>query len=92
MIAYDVNRVRLADLLSWSLFASQAKGLLDFLGIAQDEYCCMGCSVALAFAARFPEATRALILHWPVGGYCWKMNGALSPSNYQFARINGLAA
>lgn len=41
----------------------------------------MGCSVALAFAARFPETTRALILHWPVGGYRWKMT-----ANERFAR------
>jgi pimeloyl-ACP methyl ester carboxylesterase len=33
---------------------------------------CMGCSVALAFAVRFPQRTRGLFLHWPVGGYRWK--------------------
>ena len=54
----------------------------------------MGCSVRdLAFAARFPEATRALMLHWPVGGYRWKMNGRERFARHlEFARKNGLAS
>ena len=52
----------------------------------------MGCSVATAFAARFPQATRALILHWPVGGYRWKVNGTDRFARHlRFARDNGLA-
>jgi len=52
----------------------------------------MGCSVATAFAARFPEATQALILHWPVGGYRWKLNGGDRLARHmRFARENGLA-
>jgi len=52
---------------------------------------CMGCSVALGFAARFPEATRALVLHWPVGGYRWKLNGNDGFARHlKFARENGL--
>ena len=35
----------------------------------------MGCSVALAFGVHYPERARALLLHWPVGGYRWKVNG-----------------
>lgn len=80
--------------LSWSLFAEQAKALLDYLGISEAFILggCMGCSVALAFAARFPEATHALILHWPVGGYRWKQNGKSRFVRHgQFARENGLA-
>jgi hypothetical protein len=54
---------------------------------------CMGCSVALAFGARFPEATRGLLLHWPVGGYRWKMTGTERFTRHlRFARENGLAA
>jgi pimeloyl-ACP methyl ester carboxylesterase len=69
--------------LSWALFADQAKGLLDHLKISEAYVLggCMGCSVALAFAARYPAATRALVLHWPVGGFRWKLNG-----NSRFAR------
>ncbi|MEK7210808.1 MAG: alpha/beta hydrolase, partial [Candidatus Binatota bacterium] len=62
--------------LRWDLYARQAKGLLDHLKIDSAFVLggCMGCSVALAFAVSFPEATRALVLHWPVGGYRWKAN------------------
>lgn len=84
-----------AEKLSWSLFAEQAKGLLDHLKISEAFILggCMGCSVALAFAARFPAATRALVLHWPVGGYRWKVNGGERFSRHlRFARDNGLAA
>ncbi|MBI4608061.1 MAG: alpha/beta hydrolase [Candidatus Rokubacteria bacterium] len=80
--------------LSWSLFAAQAKGLLDHLGIREAFVLggCMGCSVALAFAARFPQATRGLLLHWPVGGYRWKLNGQERFARHlRFARENGLA-
>ncbi|MEK7782391.1 MAG: alpha/beta hydrolase [Candidatus Binatota bacterium] len=69
--------------LRWDLYARQAKGLLDHLKIDSAFVLggCMGCSVALAFAVSFPEATRALVLHWPVGGYRWKAN-----SREKFAR------
>ena len=48
--------------------------------------------MATAFAARFPEFTQALILHWPVGGYRWKLNGGDRLARHtRFARENGLA-
>lgn len=80
--------------LSWSLFADQAKGLLDHLKIREAYVLggCMGCSVALAFAARYPETTRGLILHWPVGGYRWKINGSDRFARHaRFAKDSGLA-
>jgi pimeloyl-ACP methyl ester carboxylesterase len=80
--------------LSWTLFAEQAKALLTHLGIEEAFVLggCMGCSVAVAFAARFPTSTRALILHWPVGGYRWKLNGQDRFGRHlRFARENGLA-
>lgn len=80
--------------LSWTLFAEQAKALLNHLGIEEAFVLggCMGCSVAVAFAARFPTSTRALILHWPVGGYRWKLNGQDRFGRHlRFARENGLA-
>jgi pimeloyl-ACP methyl ester carboxylesterase len=98
VIAYDRRESGASggrvERLSWSLFAEQAKGLLDHLGIGEAFVLggCMGCSVAAAFAARFPQATRALILHWPVGGYRWKMNGADRFARHlRFARDNGPA-
>jgi pimeloyl-ACP methyl ester carboxylesterase len=52
---------------------------------------CMGCSVAVAFAVHHPEATRALVLHWPVGGVRWKLNGLdRFQRHLNFARQNGL--
>lgn len=81
--------------LSWALCARHAKGLLDHLGIEQAYLLggCVGCSVALAFAAQFPERCRALFLHWPVGGFHWLNRGR---SNFErhiaFAREHGLEA
>lgn len=97
VIAYDRresgNSGGRVEPLSWGVFADQAKHLLDHLGV-RDAFVlggCMGCSVALAFAARHPGATRALILHWPVGGYRWKLNGSTRWERHlRFARENGL--
>ncbi len=80
--------------LSWALFAEQGRKLLAHLGIDKAFVLggCMGCSVATAFAARYPEATHALILHWPVGGYRWKMNaGDRFARHFRFAKENGLS-
>ena len=80
--------------LRWELYAQQAKGLLDYLKIDSAFILggCMGCSVALAFAACFPRAARALLLHWPVGGYRWKSNSrARFARHAAFTRERGLA-
>ncbi len=80
--------------LRWELYARQAKGLLDHLKIDSAFIIggCMGCSVALAFAVCFPQATRALLLHWPVGGYRWKANsGKKFARHAAFAQEKGLA-
>jgi len=98
LIVYDRRESRRSggrvEKLTWSLYAEQAKGLLDHLKIASAFVLggCMGCSVALAFAVSFPKATRALLLHWPVGGYRWKANsGAKFARHAAFAREKGLA-
>src|SRR5262245_58899889 len=80
--------------LSWALFAEQGRKLLEHLGIDRAFVLggCMGCCVATAFAALYPEATQALVLHWPVGGYRWKMNATDRFSRHlRFARDNGLS-
>lgn len=66
LVAYDRRESGASggriERLSWALFADQAKALLDHLKIS-DAYImggCMGCSVALAFAARYPKTARAL--------------------------------
>ena len=79
--------------LSWASFAKQGKGLLYHLKLdsAWVVGACMGCSVALAFGVHYPEATRGLILHWPVGGYRWKASGRERfLRHYHFAKQNGL--
>ncbi|MGH7773178.1 MAG: alpha/beta fold hydrolase [Candidatus Binatia bacterium] len=79
--------------LSWDIYARQAKGLLDHLKVDSAFVLggCMGCSVALAFGVRYPAATRALLLHWPVGGYRWKVNGRDRFFRHlNFAREKGL--
>jgi len=97
VIAYDRRESGSSDgrvePLSWGLFAEQGMGLLDHLGIERAFVLggCMGCSVATAFAARYPRATRGLILHWPVGGYHWKLNGQDRFRRHAaFAREHGL--
>ena len=81
--------------LTWDLFARQGKSLLEHLKIDSAFVIggCMGCSVAAAFAVCFPEAVRALLLHWPVGGYRWKAAGQERFARHAaFVRQNGLPA
>jgi pimeloyl-ACP methyl ester carboxylesterase len=79
--------------LSWASYTKQAKALLDYLNIDSAYVMggCMGCSVAVAFAVHYPEATHALILHWPVGGYRWKISGLERfDRHYNFVKERGL--
>jgi len=81
--------------LGWNSYTRQAKALLDHLKIegAWIMGGCMGCSVALAFGVHYPESTRGLLLHWPVGGYRWKANSQERfVRHYQFVKQNGLKA
>ena len=81
--------------LTWDLYARQAKGLLDHLAIDSAFVlgACMGCSVALAFGVSFPKATRALLLHWPVGGYRWKATNLQKfAAHGSFVKDKGLSA
>jgi len=79
--------------LTWALCARHAKGLLDHLQIDQVYLLggCVGCSVALALAAEFPERCRALLLHWPVGGFHWLSRGRANFDRHiAFVREHGL--
>jgi pimeloyl-ACP methyl ester carboxylesterase len=79
--------------LTWASYSREAAALLDHLkaGAAFVLGGCMGCSVALAFAVHYPEKTRGVLLHWPVGGYRWKMSAqARFQRHYSFAKENGL--
>lgn len=99
VIAYDRREAGKSggrvEKLRWELYAQQAKGLLDHLKIDSAFIMggCMGCSVALAFAACFPKATRGLLLHWPVGGYRWRANSRTRFARHAaFVGEKGLAA
>jgi pimeloyl-ACP methyl ester carboxylesterase len=65
------------ECVSWNHFVTQAKGLLDHLGYSTAHLLggCMGCSVALAFAVAHPQATRSMVLYWPVGGAHFRIKG-----------------
>jgi pimeloyl-ACP methyl ester carboxylesterase len=79
--------------LSWATYTRHGKSLLDHLQIQSAWIMggCMGCSVGLAFGVHYPEATRGLILHWPVGGYRWKANSQERfMRHYKFAKESGL--
>ena len=81
--------------LSWASYTRQAAALLDRLKIDAAYVLggCMGCSVASAFGVHYPERTRALLLHWPVGGYRWKISAqSRFQRHYNFAKENGLKA
>ena len=79
--------------LSWTAFARHAEALLDHLGIEQAFLLggCIGSSVALALGTHAPDRCRALLLHWPVGGFRWlSMGRANFYHHIAFAREHGL--
>lgn len=81
--------------LSWANYTKQGNALLDHLEInsAWIMGACMGCSVALAFGVHYPQVTKGLLLHWPVGGYRWKANSRKRfMTHYRFTEQNGLKA
>lgn len=79
--------------LAWNLYARQAKGLLDHLGIARAHImgACMGCPPALAFGVAHPAATASLLLYWPVGGARYRINShARIAEHLAYLREHGL--
>ena len=62
---------------TWLHYVEQGKGLLDHLGHREAHLIggCMGCSVAIAFAARYPDVVKSMILWWPVGGAKYRIKG-----------------
>jgi pimeloyl-ACP methyl ester carboxylesterase len=96
-IAYDRRESGLSggrvEPLTWDLYVQEAKALLDLAGAKQAYILgsCMGASLALAFAVRHPDACKALLLHWPVGGYRWMMKGrTFFQRHVDFVRAHGL--
>ena len=62
------------EVLTWEVFARQAKLLLENLGFERAFVLgvCMGVGVANQFASLYPDACSGLILAHPVGGHRWK--------------------
>ena len=99
VIAYDRRELGESggrvEPLTWEVYAREATGLLDQLSIKSALLLggCIGCSLALAIAAHFPERCRGLLLHWPVGGYRWMHKGLTAfNSHIAYTREHGLAA
>ena len=79
---------------TWADYAAQGKGLLDHLGIARAHLMggCMGCAPVVAFAVAHPEATRSMVLYWPVGGAKYRINGQQRFAQHlAFVQQEGLA-
>lgn len=80
---------------TWADYVAQGKGLLDHLGMARAHLMggCMGCAPVVAFAAMHPEATRSMVLYWPVGGAKYRINGQQRFAQHlAFVQQEGLAA
>ena len=62
---------------TWAHYVEQGKGLLDHLGHSQAHIAggCMGCSCAIAFAAKYPDTVLSMLLWWPVGGAKYRIKG-----------------
>jgi pimeloyl-ACP methyl ester carboxylesterase len=99
MIAYDRRETGQSggrvEPFTWELYARQAVGLLDHVGV-QSAFVlggCMGCSVALAMGTHYRERCRGLLLHWPVGGYRWMKKGHGNfDAHLEFVQAHGLSA
>jgi pimeloyl-ACP methyl ester carboxylesterase len=80
---------------TWADYVVQGKGLLDHLGIRRAHLMggCMGCAPVVAFAAAYPQATRSMVLYWPVGGAKYRINGQQRFAQHlAFVQQEGLAA
>jgi pimeloyl-ACP methyl ester carboxylesterase len=80
---------------TWAHYVAQGKGLLDHLGIQRAHLMggCMGCAPVVGFAVAHPQATRSMILFWPVGGAKYRINGQLRFAQHlAFVHQQGLAA
>jgi pimeloyl-ACP methyl ester carboxylesterase len=98
-IAFDRRESGLSggrvEVIGWSDYAKQGKGLLDHLDIESAHLMggCMGCSVAITFAVAYPAATRSMILFWPVGGAKYRMTGQQRFAEHlAYVAHNGLPA
>ena len=61
---------------TWSDHARHAAGLLDHLQVPSAHLLggCMGCCPVTAFAVRYPDRARSMVLFWPIGGARYRIN------------------
>jgi pimeloyl-ACP methyl ester carboxylesterase len=98
-IAYDRREAGQSggrvERLTWAAYADQAMGLLDHLGIASAFLMgsCLGASPVIAFAARYPEACRGLVIAQPSGGAKRRLTAHRHFNLHsQYVQENGLEA
>jgi pimeloyl-ACP methyl ester carboxylesterase len=99
VIAYDRREAGHSggrvEVLTWEKLATQAKLLLEHLGIEKAWVIgpCMGASLAAKFGAVYPETCIGLMLGVPVGGYHWQQKGLdFFNRHIRFVREHGLKA
>jgi pimeloyl-ACP methyl ester carboxylesterase len=79
--------------ITWAHYVQQGYGLLKHLGIDRAHILggCMGCCPAVAFGVAHPEATRSLLLFWPVGGAKYRIAGQVRFAEHlAYIRQHGL--
>jgi pimeloyl-ACP methyl ester carboxylesterase len=81
--------------ITWDDYAAQGRGLLDHLGIERAHVIggCIGCSIAVTFAAATPERVESMVLYSPAGGPRYRMTQqARFADHAAFVEEQGLAA
>lgn len=81
--------------IAWRDYAAQGSGLLDHLGIERAYVLggCVGCSIAIALAAAWPERVLGLVLYSPAGGPRYRLTQhARFAEHAAYAEERGLAA
>ena len=98
-IAYDRRETGQSggrvEAITWRSFVDQGRGLLRHLGIERAHLIggCMGCSVAIAYAAAHPQSVMSMVLWWPVGGAKYRIKGEQRFSEHlAFVQREGLQA
>lgn len=99
VVAYDRREAGQSggrvEVLTWKVFAQQAKLLLEHLDVEKAFVLgvCMGVGVATQFGGLYPEACMGLVLAHPVGGHRWKVRtNAFFNRHIDFVRECGLKA
>lgn len=83
------------EAVTWAHYAKQGKALLEHLKIERAHLMggCMGVSCVMAFAVAYPQATRSMLLWWPVGGAKYRIKAHERFSQHlAFVRASGLQA